>query len=529
MSINHPNFGRMADDRVIVFDTTLRDGEQSPGFSMTLSEKVRMAQALADLGVDVIEAGFPITSNDDFLSVKTIGETVKGPVIAGLCRAHPSDILRCAEALKGAERKRIHIVIATSALHMKYKLQMEPDAVIERITSSVSLARQHADDIEWSAEDGSRSDPDFLARAVETAIKAGATTINIPDTVGYAFPDDLAAIFRNLRERVSGADGVIFSTHNHNDLGMAVANATAAVKAGARQIEVAVNGIGERAGNASLEEVIMAMRTRPDAMPYTTNIKTENLLKVSRLLSTITGFDVQPNKAIVGRNAFAHESGIHQDGVLKNALTYEIMTPASVGWTKSNLVLGKHSGRAALRSKLVELGYPNLGDNEINDVFVRFKDLADRKKAVFEEDIIALVDDTVVRDHERIRFVELRVQTGSGVRAHASLKLEVDGEVRVAAEHGDGGVDAAFAAVRAIFPHEATLQLYSVGAVTEGTDAQAKTTVRLEEDGRLVDGQGADTDTIVAAVRAYVHALNKLLVKRERGAPNPVDMGAMSA
>lgn len=522
MSINHPNFGRMADDRVIVFDTTLRDGEQSPGFSMTLSEKVRMAQALADLGVDVIEAGFPITSNDDFMSVKTIGETVKGPVIAGLCRAHPSDILRCAEALKGAKRKRIHIVIATSALHMKYKLQMEPDAVIERITASVSLARQHADDIEWSAEDGSRSDPDFLARAVETAIKAGANTINIPDTVGYAFPEDLAAIFRTLRERVPGADGVIFSTHNHNDLGMAVANATAAVKAGARQVEVAVNGIGERAGNASLEEVVMAMRTRPDAMPYTTNIKTENLLKVSRLLSTITGFDVQPNKAIVGRNAFAHESGIHQDGVLKNALTYEIMTPASVGWTKSSLVLGKHSGRAALRSKLVELGYPDLGDNEINDVFARFKDLADRKKAVYEEDIIALVDDTVVRDHERIRFVEMRVQTGSGVRAHASLKLEVDGEVRTGAEHGDGGVDAAFSAVRAIFPHDATLQLYSVGAVTEGTDAQAKTTVRLEEDGRLVDGQGADTDTIVAAVRAYVHALNKLLVKRERSAPDAI-------
>ncbi len=519
MGFQHPSFGRMADDRVIVFDTTLRDGEQSPGFSMTLSEKVRMAEALTQLGVDVIEAGFPITSNDDFLSVKTIGETVKGPVVAGLCRAHPADILRCAEALRNAPRKRIHIVIATSALHMKYKLQMEPDAVIERVTASVTLARQHAEDVEWSAEDGSRSDPDFLCRAVETAIKAGATTINIPDTVGYAFPDDLTRIFTDLRTRVPGGDEVIFSTHNHNDLGVAVANSLAAITAGARQIEVAVNGIGERAGNASLEEVVMAMRTRPDAMPFVTNIRTENLLKVSRLLSTITGFDVQPNKAIVGRNAFAHESGIHQDGILKNALTYEIMTPASVGWTKSNLVLGKHSGRAAFRAKLKELGYPDLGDNELNDVFARFKDLADRKKAVFEEDIIALVDDTVVRDHERVRFIELDVHTGSRLPAVATLTLEVDGQMIEASESGDGGVDAAFRAIRAIFPHDASLQLYSVGAVTEGTDAQARTTVRLEEDGRLVDGQGADTDTIVAAVRAYVHALNKLLVKRERHVP----------
>ena len=522
MSFDHPNFGRIADNRVIVFDTTLRDGEQSPGFSMTLSEKVRMAEALAQLGVDVIEAGFPITSNDDFLSVKTIGETVKGPVIAGLCRAHPADILRCAEALKDAEKKRIHIVIATSALHMKYKLQMEPEAVIERIHSSVTLARQHADDVEWSAEDGSRSDPDFLCRAVETAIKAGATTINVPDTVGYAFPDDLARIFTDLRTRVPGADGVIFSTHNHNDLGVAVANSLAAITAGARQIEVAVNGIGERAGNASLEEVIMAIRTRPDAMPYETKVKTENLLRVSRLLATTTGFDVQPNKAIVGRNAFAHESGIHQDGVLKNALTYEIMTPASVGWTRSTLVLGKHSGRAAFRAKLKELGYPDLGDNELNDAFARFKEVADRKKTVFEEDIIALVDDAVVRDHERVRFVDLEVWAGSKARARAVLDIEIDGVASHGDAEGDGPVDAAFNAVRALFPHEATLQLFSVGAITEGTDAQARTTVRLEENGRLVDGQGSDTDTIVSAVRAYVHALNKLLVKRERNMPEAI-------
>jgi 2-isopropylmalate synthase len=524
MTITHPNFGPIADDRVIIFDTTLRDGEQSPGFSMTLSEKVRMAEALAELGVDVIEAGFPIASNDDFESVRQIAHQVRGPVICGLARAAPGDILRAAEAVKAAARPRIHTFISTSALHMKAKLQLEPDQVLERIAASVTLARNHVADVEWSAEDGSRTDPDFLCRAVETAIRAGATTINIPDTVGYAMPSDLARIFAMLRTRVPGADGVIFSTHNHNDLGLAVANSLAAVAAGARQIEGAVNGIGERAGNCSIEEVVMAMRTRPDACPYSTGIVTENILKVSRLLSATTGFDVQPNKAIVGRNAFAHESGIHQDGMLKNALTYEIMTPASVGWSKSSLVLGKHSGRAAFRAKLKEMGYGDLSDNQINDAFHRFKDLADRKKTVFEEDLMALVDDAAVRDHQRIRFDGLTVWTGSRGPARAHLSLEIDG-VRAAAEaEGDGGVDAAFKAVRALFPHEAELTLYSVGAVTEGTDAQAKTTVRLEENGRLVDGQGADTDTIVAAVRAYVHALNKLLVKRERREPE-----AMSA
>ena len=524
MSIDHPNLGVIADDRVIIFDTTLRDGEQSPGFSMTMSEKLRMAEALAELGVDVIEAGFPIASNDDFESVRRISQTVRGPVIAGLARASPGDILRAAEAVKVAERPRIHTFISTSELHMKAKLQLEPDQVIERITQSVTLARNHVADVEWSAEDGSRTDPDFLCRAVEAAIRAGATTINVPDTVGYAMPADLARIFAMLRERVPGADGVIFSTHNHNDLGLAVANSLAAVAAGARQIEGAVNGIGERAGNCSIEEVVMAMRTRPDACPYKTGIVTENILKVSRLLSTTTGFDVQPNKAIVGRNAFAHESGIHQDGMLKNALTYEIMTPASVGWSKSSLVLGKHSGRAAFRSKLKEMGYGDLSDNQINDAFVRFKELADRKKTVFEEDLIALVDDAAVRDHERIRFDSLTIWTGSRGPARAHLSLEIDGVRATAEAEGDGGVDAAFKAIRALFPHEAELRLYSVGAVTEGTDAQAKTTVRLEENGRLVDGQGADTDTIVAAARAYVHALNKLLVKRQRREPE-----AMSA
>ena len=519
MTVNHPSFGALPDDRVIMFDTTLRDGEQSPGFSMNLTEKLRMAEALAELGVDVMEAGFPIASTGDFESVQAIARTIKGPVICGLARTGQADILRAAEALRPAERKRIHVFLSTSPLHMKYKLRMEPDAVLQLTSDSVALARQHADDVEWSAEDGSRTEPDFLCRCVEAAIRAGATTINIPDTVGYAVPDDMTRIFTMLRERVPGADAVVLSTHNHNDLGLAVANTLAAVRAGARQIECTINGIGERAGNAALEEVAMAIRTRPDAAPYATNIVTTSILRTSKLLSTITGFDVQPNKAIVGRNAFAHESGIHQDGVLKNAATYEIMTPESVGWTKSNLVMGKHSGRAAFRDKLRALGYGEVGDNKLNDAFRRFKDLADRKKAVYDEDIVALVDDEVGRDHDRIRFVSLDIHAGSRGPAKAALELEIDGTVHQADAAGEGPVDATFNAVRMLFPHEARLLLFSVGAVTEGTDAQAKTTVRLEEGGKMVDGQGADTDTIVASARAYVHALNKLLVKRARTEP----------
>ena len=519
MTFQHPSFGKIADDRIIVFDTTLRDGEQSPGFSMTLAEKVRMAEALAELGVDVMEAGFPIASNDDFAAVKTIAETVRGPVIAGLARAAPGDIVRAAEALKGAERRRIHTFISTSPLHMKHKLRMEPEAVLEAIVASVTLARNHAEDVEWSAEDGTRTDLDFLCRAVEAAIRAGATTINIPDTVGYAAPSDMIRIFSTVRERVPGADGVVLSAHNHNDLGLAVANTLAAFAAGARQVEGAINGIGERAGNASIEEVVMAIRTRPDVHPFTHGIESTNILKTSRLLSTITGFDVQPNKAIVGRNAFAHESGIHQDGMLKNAATYEIMTPESVGWTKSNLVLGKHSGRAAFRDKLVQLGYGEIGDNRLNEAFRRFKDLADRKKTVFEEDIIALVDEAVVRDHERVRFEALDVRCGSRTAPHATVSLVVDGVACRAEAQGDGPMDATFRAIRQVFPHDASLALFSIGAVTPETDAQARVTVRLEENGRLVDGQGADTDTVVAAALAYIHALNKLLVKRERREP----------
>ena len=522
MTIDHPSFGTLDDSRIIIFDTTLRDGEQSPGFSMNLSEKIRMAEALTELGVDVLEAGFAIASVGDFESVKAIAESVgqrdDTPVITSLARAGQMDVLRAAEALKAAKRRRIHIVIATSELHMRVKLRLTPEEVIQQTVDSITLALKHADDVEWSAEDATRSDPDFLCRVVEAAIQAGATTINLPDTVGYALPADMVRMYTDIRNRVPGIERVILSTHNHNDLGMGVANTLAAIEAGARQVETTINGIGERAGNASLEEIVMAIRTRQDAIPRRNNIKTTSLLKVSKLLATITGFDVQPNKAIVGRNAFAHEAGIHQDGVLKDAATYEIMTPESVGWLKSSLVLGKHSGRAAFRDKLNTLGY-NIGDNQLNDAFRRFKDLADRKKVVFDDDVVALVDDEVMRDHERVRFVSLDLHAGSKHPPRAELELEIDGVVKTGVSSGDGPVDATFKAIQTIFPHTANLVLFSVAAVTEGTDAQAKTTVRLEENGKLVDGQGADTDTIVASARAYVHALNKLLVKRERTEP----------
>ena len=519
MSINHPNFGKMDSSRVIIFDTTLRDGEQSPGFSMNLDEKLRMAETLAELGVDVLEAGFPVASPGDFEAVNRIAQSIKGPVICGLARSGVADITRAGEAIGPAERKRIHTFISTSPLHMKYKLRMEPDAVLEAVTASVTLARDFTDDVEWSAEDGTRTDMEFLLRCVEAAIKAGATTINIPDTVGYAVPEDMLRIFSTVREKVPGADRIILSSHCHNDLGLAVANTLAGLRGGARQIECTINGIGERAGNASLEEVVMAIRTRPDANPYHHNIETTRILRTSKLLATITGFDVQPNKAIVGRNAFAHESGIHQDGMLKNAATYEIMTPESVGWQKTSLVMGKHSGRAAFRDKLNALGYGGIGDNALNDAFRRFKDLADRKKIVYDEDIVALVDDEVTRGHQRVKFVSLETWGGSKSKPRALLELEIDGAIQAADCLGDGPVDATFNAIHALFPHTANLQLFSVGAVTEGTDAQARCTVRLEEDGKMVDGQGADTDTIVAAARAYVHALNKLITKRTRSEP----------
>ena len=506
-------------NRVTVFDTTLRDGEQSPGCSMNLEEKLRVATVLEEMQVDVIEAGFPIASNGDFEAVNEIAKTLRTSSVAGLARATKKDIDRAWEAVKPAKRPRIHTFISTSPLHMKFKLQMEPEKVHQAIVDSISHARNLCDDVEWSPEDGTRTEKDFLCRCVESAIKAGAGTINIPDTVGYTVPEEMFALIEMLRDRVPNIDKAVLSVHCHNDLGLAVANSLAAVRAGARQVECTINGIGERAGNAALEEIVMTLRTRPDAMPYHTGVNTETITKASRLLSAITGFTVQPNKAIVGANAFAHESGIHQDGMLKNAETYEIMTPESVGLTQSTLVMGKHSGRHAFKSKLAELGYPDLSDNALQDAFERFKDLADHKKDVFDEDILALVDDSVVRSNDRIRFLSLQVTCGSKGPQTAELELEVDGKTQQATAEGNGPVDAVFAAIREIFPHQTKLRLYQVHAVTEGTDAQAEVTVRLEEEGRTVNGQGADHDTLVASARAYVNALNKLLLKRERTAP----------
>ena len=505
--------------RVRIFDTTLRDGEQSPGCSMNLEEKLQVAAVLEEMGVDIIEAGFPIASNGDFEAVREVGRRVKDSTVAGLARATRKDIDRAGEALRGAARPRIHTFISTSPLHMKFKLQMEPDAVYQAVIDSVSRARDLCDDVEWSSEDGTRTEHDFLCRCVEAAIKAGAGTVNIPDTVGYTVPDEYRALIAMLFERVPNIDKAVVSVHCHNDLGLAVANSLAAVGAGARQIECTINGIGERAGNAAMEEVVMALRTRHDAMPYTTGVKTGSITKASRLVSAITGCSVQPNKAVVGANAFAHESGIHQDGFLKNAQTYEIMTPESVGLTRSTLVMGKHSGRHAFRAKLAELGYPDLSDNAVQDAFQRFKDLADQKKDVYDDDILALIDDTVVRQNDHIRFVSLQVACGSTGPQTAELELEVEGEAKRAKASGNGPVDATFAAIKAIYPHEIRLRLYQVHAVTEGTDAQAVVTVRLEEDGRTVNGQGADVDTLVASTRAYVNALNRLLVKREKSAP----------
>ena len=504
---------------VKIFDTTLRDGEQSPGCSMNLEEKLQLAVVLEEMGVDIIEAGFPIASTGDFEAVQEISRRIESSTVAGLARATKKDIDRAWGALKPARRPRIHTFIATSALHMKHKLQMEPDAVLEAVVESVSQARNLCDDVEWSPEDGTRSEHDFLCRCVEAAIKAGARTINIPDTVGYTVPGEFHALITMLRDRVPNIDKAVLSVHCHNDLGLAVANSLAAIDAGARQVECTINGIGERAGNAAMEEIVMALRTRPDVMAYRTGVKTELITKASRLLSAITGFSVQPNKAIVGANAFAHEAGIHQDGVLKHTGTYEIMTPESIGLRQSTLVMGKHSGRHAFKSKLAEMGYPDLSDNAIENAFQRFKDLTDNKKDIYDEDILALIDDSVVRRNDRIRFVTLQVICGSKGPQKAELELEVDGEIRRAKAQGNGPVDATFAAIKEIFPHQTNLQLYQVHAVTQGTDAQAEVTVRLEEDGRTVNGQGADYDTLVASARAYVNALNKLLVRREKTAP----------
>ncbi|GAA6187954.1 2-isopropylmalate synthase [Litorivita sp. NS0012-18] len=504
-------------DRVLIFDTTLRDGEQSPGATMTHAEKLEIASLLDEMGVDIIEAGFPIASEGDFKAVSEIAMNSKNSVICGLARASFADIDRCMEAVKHAAQPRIHTFIGTSPLHRAIP-NLTMDEMAERIHETVTHARNLCDNVQWSPMDATRTEEDYLCRVVEIAIKAGATTINIPDTVGYTAPRESAALIRMLLERVPGADEIIFATHCHNDLGMATANSLAAVEAGARQIECTINGLGERAGNTALEEVVMALKVRNDIMPYQTGIDTTKIMNISRRVAAVSGFAVQFNKAIVGKNAFAHESGIHQDGMLKNAETFEIMRPQDVGLAGTSLPLGKHSGRAALRAKLGDLGF-ELADNQLKDVFVRFKELADRKKEVYDDDLIALMRVGEDPENDRIQVKRLRVVCGTEGPQTAALTLMIDGVGSATEATGDGPVDAAFNAVKALFPHNARLQLYQVHAVTEGTDAQATVSVRMEEDGRIVTGQSADTDTVVASVRAYVHALNRLLVRREKSAP----------
>jgi len=504
-------------DHVVIFDTTLRDGEQCPGATMTHEEKLSVAELLDLMGVDIIEAGFPIASEGDFAAVHEIAKRSKNSVICGLSRAAFKDIDRCAEAIKPAKRKRIHTFISTSPVHMKYKLQKEAHEVYEMVIAQVTRARGHTDDVEWSAEDATRTEQDFLCRCVEAAINAGATTINIPDTVGYSVPEEYFALIEMLRTRVPNSDRARFSTHCHNDLGLAVANSLAGVKAGARQIECTINGIGERAGNAALEEIVMAMKVRNDVLPYWTGIEATMLTRASKLISAATSFPVQYNKAIVGRNAFAHESGIHQDGMLKNAQTYEIMTPESVGVKQTSLVMGKHSGRHAFVHKLEELGY-QLAGNQLEDAFVRFKALADRKKQIYDEDIEALVDEEIATAHDRIKVLSLTVIAGTMGPQSATLTLDIDGKHVTTQAIGNGPVDATFKAIRALVPHDAVLELYQVHAVTEGTDAQAEVSVRLSENGRAVTARGADPDTLVASAKAYLGALNKLMSRRNKAA-----------
>jgi 2-isopropylmalate synthase len=502
-------------DRVLIFDTTLRDGEQCPGATMTLEEKLEIADLLDEMGVDIIEAGFPIASNGDFEAVREISARIKNATVAGLARAGSADIDRAGEAVRNARRPRIHTFLSTSPVHMKYKLQKDPEDVLQMVIGSVTRARNLVADVEWSAEDGTRTELDFLCRCVESAIKAGATTINIPDTVGYTTPDEYFALFTTVRERVPNSDQAVFSVHCHNDLGMAVANSLAGVRAGARQIECTINGIGERAGNAALEEVVMAIKTRNDVLPFQTGIDAAMLTRASKVVANATSFPVQYNKAIVGRNAFAHESGIHQDGMLKHTQTYEIMTPETVGVSKTSLVMGKHSGRNAFRSKLDDLGY-KLSDNQLEDAFVRFKDLADRKKHVYDEDIEALVDQNLASAHDRIKLVSLSVVAGTRGPQRATMKLDIDGSRQTEEAEGNGPVDATFNCIKALVPHEAKLELYQVHAVTEGTDAQAEVSVRLAADGRSVTARGADPDTLVASAHAYLGALNKLLARGGR-------------
>jgi len=512
-------------DKLIIFDTTLRDGEQSPGASMTKDEKVRIAKALEKMRVDIIEAGFPIASQGDFEAVKAVADTIKDSTVCGLARALDKDIDRAGEALKGANSGRIHTFIATSPIHMKDKLRMSPDQVLEQAVAAVKRARQHTDNVEFSPEDAGRSDLDFLCRVLEAVIDAGATTLNIPDTVGYNLPHQFGELIYNLREKIPNSDKAIFSVHCHNDLGLAVSNSLSAVLNGARQVECTINGLGERAGNASLEEVVMAVRTRQDIFSCDTVLDATQIMKCSRLVSGITGFAVQPNKAIVGANAFAHESGIHQDGVLKKRETYEIMRAEDVGWAANKMVLGKHSGRNAFRTRMQELGFNFDSDDEANNAFSRFKDLADKKHEIFDEDLQALMTDAGTEaDNALFKLVSLKASSETGKKPKAQITLWVDGEEKSADSEGGGSVDATFRAIENIVESNTELQLYSVNNVTTGTDSQGEVTVRLEKGGSIVNGQGSDTDIVIASAKAYINALNKIIRPSERAHPQAGDV-----
>ena len=505
-------------DKLIIFDTTLRDGEQSPGASMTRDEKVRIARQLERLRVDVIEAGFAASSNGDFEAIQAIAAAIKDSTICSLARANDRDIARAAEALKGANRSRIHTFIATSPLHMEKKLRMSPDQVLEQAKLSVRFARNLVEDVEFSPEDGYRSDVDFLCRVLEASISEGATTINVPDTVGYAIPELYGNFIKNLRQRIPNSDKAVWSVHCHNDLGMAVANSLAGVKiGGARQVECTINGLGERAGNCSLEEVVMAVKTRKDYFNLDMNIDTQHILAASRMVSQTTGFVVQPNKAVVGANAFAHASGIHQDGVLKARDTYEIMRAEDVGWTANKIVLGKLSGRNAFKQRLVELGVELESEADINTAFARFKELADRKSDIFDEDILALVsDESVTHDNEQYGFVSLSQQSETGERPHASIVFTAGGKEITGKSDGNGPVDASLKAIESHVRSGAEMVLYSVNAISGSTESQGEVTVRLQSSGRVVNGVGADPDIVVASAKAYLSALNKLHSKAEK-------------
>jgi len=511
---------------VYIFDTTMRDGEQSPGASMSLEEKLNISYLFDQIGIDIIEAGFPAASKGDFEAVSEVSKVLKKSIPCGLSRHIKKDIDACNESLKFAERFRIHTFISTSPLHMKHKLNKNPEEVLEAIKEHVTYARKFTDDVEWSCEDGTRTDIDFMCKTVELAIKCGATTINIPDTVGYSVPSEFTKIIKHLINKVPNIDKAILSTHCHNDLGLAVANSLAGVVAGARQVECTINGIGERAGNAALEEIVMAMKTRNDLMPFHTNINTKLLNKASKLVSSAT-YPVQFNKAIVGKNAFAHEAGIHQDGMLKNRNTYEIMMPESVGVKQSSLVMGKHSGRHAFKEKLSDLGYAGVTDDVIQTAFGKFKVLADKKKHVYDDDIASLVDDSLIKEDNVINLKSLKVFAGTGEPQKADMTLEVYGEIKKASETGDGPVDAIFKCIKKLYPHDVKLQLYQVHAVTEGTDAQATVSVRIEEKGKTTVGQAADTDTLVASANAYLNALNKMIIKRNKTAPEEYEQQKM--